>query len=148
MRFNRSMTIASFTLFAMAATLTVAASIPVWLDDAMTEFNEKNPNMQFRFVDIKDSYAWYVVQDTAEIGSKDIREGIYGLAKANGYKMTSEEELLTTARPPSQKSPATDKKCWKRSFTLDGGTGSAGRMLTTFVCQDDQQWFTGFRILQ
>jgi hypothetical protein len=139
---------APVAIFVMATVLTYAASIPVWLDDAITEFNEKNQNIQFQFVDIKDSFVWYVVPDTDEIGSKDIRDGIYRLAQVNGYKMTADEELITTLRPPSQNSPSTDKKCWKRSFTLDGGTGSAGRMLTTYVCQDQEQWLAGFRILQ
>jgi len=125
-----------------------AASIPAWLDDAITSYNEKNTGIQIRFTGIKDSFVWYTIPDTAEIGSKDIREGIYGIAQANGYKMTAEEELVTTAKPPSPNKPYEAKKCWKRSFVLEGAATSAGRMLTTYVCEDGANWFAGFRILQ
>ena len=63
-------------------------------------------------------------------------------------KMTAEEELITMAKPPSPNQPYKDKKCWKRSFVLEGEVTSAGRMLTTYVCEDVQSWFAGFRILQ
>lgn len=144
--FRQAIAIAGLVLFVLATPATHAASIPAWLDDAITAFNEKNPGIQIQFVDIKDSFVWYVVPDTAEIGSKDIRDGIYGIAQTNGYKMTTTEELVTIGRPPGK--PATDKKCWQRSFTLDAGPSAAGRMLTTFVCEDNEQWFAGFRVLQ
>ena len=60
--------------------------------------------------------------------------------------------------------PYRDKKCWTRSYVLDieqlsnttaagargsgSGTGMRQRMLTSMVCEDQQYWFAGFRILQ
>ncbi len=140
-----------------------AASIPAWLDDAITEWNEQNEDIQIQFVDIKDSYVWYMIPDTPEIGHKDIRESIYQIVLEHGYKVTDEEERVTTAKPPSQDSPHKAKKCWTRSFVLDienmSNTTAAGRgggarpglrqrMLTSLVCEDRPYWFTGFRILQ
>jgi len=145
--FRRAFTLACLSVLALSATLTNAASIPVWLDDAIAGFNAENVDIQIEFVDVKDSFVWYVVPETDEIGSERIRESIYGIALANGYKMTA-DELITTARPPSRTTPSVDKKCWKRSFTLDVDVKSAGRMLNTYVCQDEVQWFAGFRILQ
>ena len=138
--------LACLAVLLLVATPTLAASIPAWLDDAITAFNERDGEIQIQFVDIKDQFVWYMIPDTDEIGSKEIRDGIYEIAQANGYKMMAQEELVTTARPPAK--PMTDKKCWKRSFTLEGPATAAGRMLTTFVCQDEGQWFAGFRILQ
>jgi hypothetical protein len=81
-----------------------------------------------------------------------------------GYKLTDDEERVTTGKPPSPVSPYRTKKCWTRSFVLDieelsnttaaGGRGSSGksglrqRMLTSLVCDDKPYWLTGFRILQ
>ena len=138
-----------------------AASIPVWLDDAITEWNEKSQDIQIDFLDIKDSYIWYMIPDTDGIGSKDIRDGVFNLAIANGYKITAEEELVTTGLPPSPTAAHREKKCWTRSFVLSieelsnttavGASGDSGlrqRMLTSMVCQDTQYWYAGFRILQ
>ena len=48
--FNRGIVFTPVAIFVMATVLTYAASIPVWLDDAITEFNEKNQSIQFQFV--------------------------------------------------------------------------------------------------
>ena len=138
-----------------------AASIPVWLDDAITEWNDKTPNVQIAYLDIKDSYVWYMIPDTDDINSTDIRKGVFNLAIGNGYKITAEEELITTGKPPSPTAPYREKKCWTRSFVLDvqelSNTTAAGsnqnsgirqRMLTSMVCEDSQYWYAGFRILQ
>jgi len=140
----------------------LAASIPAWLDDAISSWNKANKPTQIAFVDIKDEYVWYSVPDSPETGHQDIRKSIYDIVQGHGYKPTDEEERITTARPPA--SPSKQKKCWTRSFVLDiqelsnttmageGGSDSdAGlrqRMLTSLVCEDDAQWFAGFRILQ
>jgi hypothetical protein len=141
-----------------------AASIPAWLDDAISERNEKDKSMQIEFLEIKDEFVWYMIPDTPEIGHKDIRERIYELVMEHGYKQTDDEERVTTGKPPSPVSPYKTKKCWTRSFVLDieelsnttaaggrGGRGQTGlrqRMLTSLVCEDTPYWLTGFRILQ
>jgi len=138
----------------------LAASIPAWLDEAITGWNQKNPASQFQFLGIKDSYVWYQVQRTAEFGQKEIRDASYRLATAHGYQPTNDEELVTTGKPPSTNGPSQPKKCWKRSFVLTlGGTsntttvdgdhaGVQQRMLTSMVCEDGEYWDTGFRVLQ
>jgi len=141
-----------------------AASIPAWLDEAISDWNGEHPAQRIEFVDIKDSYVWYIVPASREIGHKDVRASIYELVLAHQYKLTDQEELVTTGRPPTPTKPYTDKKCWRRSFLLDieelsnttmGGAGQtrgrAGlrqRMLTTLVCEDGPYWFAGFRVLQ
>jgi hypothetical protein len=141
-----------------------AASIPAWLDDAITEFNEKNDATQIEFLEIKDDFVWYTIPYTTDIGSKDIRERIYEMVAEHGYNVTDEEERVTTGKPPSPVSPYKTKKCWTRSFVLNieqlsnttsaggrGGRGRSGqrqRMLTSQVCDDKPYWLTGFRILQ
>ena len=154
--------IATFATIACLAVLGIAraASIPAWLDDAISSWNETNKPRQISFVDIKDEYVWYSVPNTEEAGQQDIRKSIYDIVQEHGYKPTDDEERITTARPPASK----QKKCWTRSFTLDiqqlsnttaageggsgGDTGLRQRMLTSLVCQDATQWFAGFRILQ
>jgi hypothetical protein len=144
-----------------AITLLSAASIPAWLDDAIAKWNKENPAIQIAFVDIKDNYVWYTIPQDPEIGHQDIRESIYSIVKEHGYKVTDSEERVTTGKPPSPTSPHKTKKCWTRSFVLDikelsnttapgssGATGIRQRMLTSLVCQDDEGWMTGFRILQ
>jgi hypothetical protein len=135
-----------------------AASIPAWLDDAITKWNDANKPTQISFVDIKDEYVWYTVPND-KANHQDIRKSIYDIVQENGYKPTDNEERITTARPPASK----QKKCWTRSFVLDiqelsnttaagdesgSDTGLRQRMLTSLVCQDSSQWFAGFRILQ
>ena len=140
-----------------------AASIPAWLDDAITVWNEENPAVQIEFVDIKDSYVWYMIPATEEVGHKMVRERVYNIVVGHGYKVTDEEEMVITGKPPSMTTPYKTKKCWTRSFVLDiealSNTTSAGRgghadsgtrqrMLTSLVCDDNGYWFAGFRILQ
>jgi hypothetical protein len=146
----------------LAAQPSRAASIPVWLDDAITDWNDAHPGIQIRFVDIKDSYVWYVIPDTPEIGHKDIRASIYEITTENKYQRTAEEELVTTGKPPSFTDAHKEKKCWTRSYVLNieelsntravdnrgERAGQRQRMLTTLVCEDGDYWFAGFRILQ
>jgi len=124
-----------------------AASIPAWLDDAITKWNKENPAVQIRFVEIHDSYVWYTVPSTPEIGHQELRESIYGIVQGNGYERMEAEELVTTGKPPTPTDKYKDKKCWQRGFTLDLDTGSQ-RVLTTLVCAAEDNWFAGFRILQ
>lgn len=145
-----------------AAPTSSAASIPVWLDDAISDWNDEDPAAQIKFVDIKDSYVWYVIPDTPEIGHKEIRASVYKLTIENGYERTAEEELITTGKPPSFTAAHTPKKCWTRSYVLNikelsntkmadergRSAGQRQRMLTTLVCEDGDYWFAGFRILQ
>ena len=135
------------TLGFLAAGLCQAASIPAWLDDAISNWNQENPAVQIRFVDIKDSFVWYMIPDTPETGHKVVRERTYGIAEAHGYQRTEAEELVTTGRPPSPVKPYKEKKCWTRSFTLNLEVGRQ-RLLTTLVCEDEGYWFAGFRIAE
>jgi hypothetical protein len=135
------------TIGFLAAGLCHAASIPAWLDDAISKWNHENPAVQIRFVDIKDSFVWYMIPDTPETGHKVVRERTYTIAGAHGYQRTEAEELVTTGRPPSPVKPYKDKKCWTRSFTLNLEVGRQ-RLLTTLVCEDEGYWFAGFRIAE
>jgi hypothetical protein len=156
---------AAIALTLLAAVPCRAASIPAWLDDSIMGWNDANPDVQITFVDIKDSFVWYMIPDTPTIGSQDIRERVYGIITENGYNRADDEELVTTGRPPTLAGPAGEKKCWRRSYVLDieqlSNTTSAGygrgqgersgqrqRMLTSMVCADGPQWYAGFRILQ
>ena len=137
-----------------------AASIPAWLDDAITEWNKENPDVQIEFVDIKDSFVWYMIPDSPETGNKEIRTSIHEIVLNNGYEVTDQEELVTTGKPPSQTTPYKEKKCWQRSFVLTinelsnttatggGRSGVRQRLLTSLVCQDGRDWYAGFRIAQ
>lgn len=137
-----------------------AASIPAWLDDAISEWNAEHEANPLRFVDIKDEYVWYMVGKTSELTSSAIRESIYKKVQENGYQLTDQEELVTTGKPPTPTAPHREKKCWVRSFVLNveeprntkpvGGerSGQRQRMLTSNVCEDTSDWFVGFRILQ
>ncbi len=141
--------LAAVSLF--AATPCSAGSIPAWLDDAISHWNQQNPASQIQFVDIKDSYVWYAMMGTPELGSKDIRGRVYGIAQKNGYANTQDEEMVTTGKPPSKNGPVKTRKCWTRSFLRDIQTGSSTtveRMLTTLVCEDGANWSAGFRVLQ
>ena len=85
-------------------TLTVAvayaASIPAWLDDAITEYNGKNPELQIKFVDIKDSFVWYTIPQATDMEIGEVLSRIYALVERHGYEKTADEELVTTGRPP------------------------------------------------
>jgi hypothetical protein len=146
-----------WTAVIMAACLFVlvapsfAASVPAWLDEAITGWNEKNPDRMIRFVGIQDSFVWYRMQASEEIGQKEIRDVSDQLAQANGYVYVDTEEKVTTGRPPSESPARGDKKCWRRSMVLDAGGTPTGttptkqRMLTRMVCEDGAHWMTGFR---
>jgi hypothetical protein len=129
----------------LSFTAGLAASIPAWLDDAISEHNEEHPDLTVEFVDIKNSFVWYMTPRVSATQHKRIRESVYEIAQENGYKRTEEEELVTTGKPPSPTDPYSAKKCWKRNFTLDLETGRQ-RLLTTLVCEDRSFWFAGFRI--
>ncbi len=143
---------------ALATAPCLAASIPAWLDDAITGWNARNPAQQFQFAGIKDSFVWYRIQGAPGIGPKEIRDAAYGLAKSHGYVTTDNEELVTTGKPPVDGGPSTPKKCWRRSFVLNldnldntkavGGepSGIQQRMLTSMVCDDNPSWAAGFRV--
>ena len=124
-----------------------AASIPAWLDDGITKWNQENPETRIQFLDIKDSFVWYMVPKTEELDMLQVRQRIYAIAEANGYEKTVDEELVTTGKPPSPTAPYQAKKCWNRNFTLTVDVGRQ-RMLTTAICEDTGNWFTGFRIIQ
>ncbi len=122
----------------------VAASIPAWLDAAITTWNEENADLQIRFVDIKDSFVWYMIPKTEQTGHERIRQGTYSIAEKNGYEATDSEEIVTTARPPAPTGPHKERKCWSRSFTQDLDVGRQ-RLLTCLVCSGDTEWLVGFR---
>ena len=139
------------TIGTMATTTCSAGSIPAWLDDSITSFNKANPASPIEFVDIKDSYVWYTMTGTPELGSKEIRTRVYNIAYKNGYADSQDEEIVTTGKPPSANGPSKTRKCWTRSFLRDvqkGSTTTVERMLTTLVCEDGPNWSAGFRILQ
>mgnify|MGYP003694417279 CR=1 FL=1 len=128
-----------------------ANSVPAWLDDAITEWNKANPASPIQFVDIKDSYVWYTVAAKPELGSKEIRGRVFSIATNHGYAPSQDEEMVTTAKPPSPAGPAKAKKCWSMNYMRDiqkGNSLSQERMLTTLVCEDGANWAAGFRILQ
>ena len=77
----------------IGAGLCFAASIPAWLDDAITVWNDENPEIPIRFVDIKDEFVWYMVPENTEFGHKEIRSRIQAIALENKYMTTDEEEL-------------------------------------------------------
>lgn len=139
------------TIIFFATTAGSAGSIPAWLDDSITSWNTNNPNSTIQFVDIKDSYVWYTMAATPELGSKEIRARVYGIAYKNGYANTQDEEIVTTGKPPNPNGPVKTAKCWTRSFLRDiqqAESTNGERMLTTMVCQDGANWSAGFRILQ
>ncbi len=128
-----------------------AATIPAWLDDSITSWNTNNPQSRIEFVDIKDSYVWYTMVATPELGSKEIRARVYGIAYKNGYVNNQDDELVTTGKPPTASGPSREKKCWTRSFLRDiqkGSPTTVEQMLTALVCEDGAKWSAGFRILQ
>ena len=137
----------SLTIGLLSAGFGLAASIPAWLDDAISAWNQENPDLPIQFVDIKDSFVWYMIPVNDEIGHAEIRKRIYALVENHGYQKTVAEELVTTGKPPTPNKPYKPKKCWSRSFTLTVDVGRQ-RMLTTLVCEDTASWFTGFRTVQ
>ena len=94
----------------LSAGVAMAASIPAWLDDGITKWNQENPDVRMQFLAIKDSFVWYMVPKTEAIGTAEIRKRIYAIAEAHGYQKTVEEELVTTGKPPSPTKPYQAKK--------------------------------------
>jgi hypothetical protein len=142
----------------LAGVLCMAASVPAWLDDAISNWNTAHPETQIRFVDIKDSFVWYDMPKTTEVGQKQIRERVNNIVLGNGYEPLDDEELVTTGRPPVTMGRSAEKKCWSRSFVLNvsaqsdtkaiGGesSGQRQRMLTSLVCEDSAAWWAAFRV--
>lgn len=136
---------------ALAATAAFANSVPAWLDDAVSNWNKANPGSPIQFVGIKDSYVWYSVAAAPDIDAKAIRERTYSIAGKNGYVKTADEEIVTPGTPAVAKGAARQRKCWTRSFLREikeGDPDTVQRMLTTMVCEGDQSWSAGFRIIQ
>ncbi len=144
---------------ALATTPCGAASIPSWLDDGISKWNATHPETQIRFVSIKDSFVWYDLKKTPELGQQEIRERVNSVVLGRGYVVTDDEELITMGRPPATEGPVTPKKCWSRSFVLDiaaqsntkavgaESSGQRQRMLTRLVCEDTATWWAAFRVL-
>ena len=149
-----------FAIGVIAITPCGAASVPAWLDDGISKWNAENTGAQIRFVDIKDSFVWYDVLRTPEIGHERIRQGVYKIAVGHGYEPMDDEERVTTGKPPVPSGESRQKKCWSRSFVLNvnaqGSTKAVGdespgqkqRMLTSLVCEDSKTWWAGFRIAE
>ena len=165
LRFNPGVVVAACCAAGVLAAVLIAsppcgaASVPAWLDDAISKWNAANPGTQIRFVDIKDSFVWYDIPKRADLGSQQIREPVNSIVLGNGYEPLDEEELVTTGKPPVSSGRSSAKKCWSRSFVLNisaqsgttasGGDSSAGqrqRMLTSLVCEDDATWWAAFRV--
>ena len=142
----------------ISATPCGATSIPAWLDEGITQWNSANPETPIRFVDIKDSFVWYDMPKSSDVGQARIREGVNKIVLGHGYVPLDDEEKVTTARPPVTSGRTQSKKCWSRSFTLDvqaqsetkavGGEspGQRQRMLTSLVCEDSATWWAAFRV--
>ena len=127
--------------------LATAASIPAWLDDGITKWNQEHPDVAIQFLAIHDSYVWYMFPKTEDLTNAEIRKRMYAIVEGNGYKRNAEEELVTTGKPPALTEAYKPKKCWTRSFTTEVDVGRQ-RMLTTQLCEDATNWYSGFRILQ
>jgi hypothetical protein len=147
-RVTRILAVLGLAACALLATVpSRAASIPAWLDQAITDFNKNNPTSTIEFVAIKDQYAWYRLPKGGGIDAAGIRTKVYGIAQSSGYSKMSPEELVTTARPPVPSGAATQKKCWSRSFTMTVTTGQE-RLLTSLICEDSADWKMAFRVIQ
>jgi len=134
-------------ILCLAVSALHAASIPAWLDQAITDFNKNNPTSPIEFVAIKDQYAWYKLPKGGGVDAAAIRSRVYGIAQSSGYSKMSPEELVTTARPPVPSGPAVQKKCWSRSFTMTIQAGQE-RLLTSLICEDSADWKMAFRVIQ
>lgn len=147
-------------LAAEAAPPCRAASVPAWLDAAISKWNGEHPDAPIRFVNIKDSFVWYDMPKTADIGQQQIRERVNTIVLANNYVPMDEEELVTTGKPPVTSGRSTPKKCWSRSFVLniqsqsntkavgDESPGQRQRMLTSLICDDASTWWAAFRVAE
>jgi hypothetical protein len=145
----------------LAATPTRAASVPAWLDEGISNWNQSNPTAAIRFVSIKDSYVWYDIPKSEQIGQKEIRERLKSIVYRNGYEPMDEEDLVTTGKPPVTAGRSAAKKCWSRSFVYSiqaqSGTKAAGddesagqrqRLLTSLICEDASVWWAAFRVAE
>lgn len=150
-----------FLVVGLAAMPGRAASIPAWLDDAISNWNSKNQATPIEFVNIKDSFVWYRVQKSEQIGHQQLRDVTFKIVTEHGYVPAESEESITTAKPPASDGVNRSKKCYSRSYLLDldregsgpaqggdAGLGKRQRMLTTLICEDGPFWDTGFRIVQ
>lgn len=143
----------------LSAAPCLAASVPAWLDDGISNWNAGHPDSAIRFVNIKDSFVWYDIPRTDELSQKQIRERLNSIVTANGYEQMDDEELVTTGKPPVTSGRTTPKKCWSRSFVLniqaqsgtkavgdDEAAGQRQRLLTSMVCEDSAVWWAAFRV--
>ena len=137
-----------------------AASVPAWLDEGITNWNEANPEAAIRFVSIKDSYVWYDMPKAQDLGQKQIRERLKAIVHRNGYEPMDEEDLVTTGKPPVTAGRSTPKKCWSRSFVYniqaqsntksvdDDVAAQRQRLLTSLICEDASVWWAAFRVAE
>src|SRR5262245_34285787 len=145
----------------LVATPTPAASVPEWLDEGISSWNQKNPDAAIRFVSIKDSFVWYDMPKSAELGQKQIRERLKNIVYGNGYEPMDEEDLVTTGKPPVTSGRSAPKKCWSRSFVYniqaqsntvaagdDDHSGQRQRLLTSLICEDASVWWAAFRVAE
>ena len=151
---------AAFGAAVLVATPAPAASVPAWLDEGISNWNQKNPDAAIRFVNIKDSFVWYDMPKSAEIGQKQIRERLKTIVYGNGYEPMDEEDLVTTGKPPVTSGRSAPKKCWSRSFVYniqaqsgtkavgDDPSGQRQRLLTSLICEDTSVWWAAFRVAE
>jgi hypothetical protein len=138
-----------------------AASVPAWLDEGITNWNQANPDAAIRFVTIKDTYVWYDMPKAQDINQKQIRERLKAIVHRNGYEPMDEEDLVTTGKPPVASGRSTPKKCWSRSFVYsiqaqadtkavgdDETAGQRQRLLTSLICEDASVWWAAFRVAE
>jgi len=138
-----------------------AASVPAWLDEGITNWNQANPDAAIRFVTIKDTYVWYDMPKAQDINQKQIRERLKAIVHRNGYEPMDEEDLVTTGKPPVASGRSTAKKCWSRSFVYsiqaqantkavgdDETAGQRQRLLTSLICEDASVWWAAFRVAE
>jgi hypothetical protein len=161
MRLSTIAVAAAFGAAVLVATPAPAASVPAWLDDGISNWNQSNPSAAIRFVNIKDSYVWYDMPKDAGIGQKEIRERLKKIVYGNGYEPMDEEDLVTTGKPPVTAGRSAAKKCWSRSFVYniqaqsgtkavgdDDGAGQRQRLLTSLICEDTSVWWAAFRVAE
>ena len=158
MRLGTLAVAASFGAALLVATPAPAASVPAWLDEGIANWNQKNPSAAIRFVSIKDSFVWYDMPKSAELGQKQIRERLKTIVYGNGYEPMDEEDLVTTGKPPVMSGRSAPKKCWSRSFVYniqaqsntkavdDVSAAQRQRLLTSLICEDASVWWAAFRV--
>ena len=144
----------------VAAAPAHAASVPAWLDEGISNWNQANPQAAIRFVSIKDSYVWYDMPKAQDIDQKLIRERLKTIVHRNGYEPMDEEDLVTTGKPPVTAGRSAPKKCWSRSFVYniqaqsntkssdDDVAAQRQRLLTSLICEDSSVWWAAFRVAE